>query len=668
VAGDDRGKRKPANDRTIYWTLSFYIPQEKLKPFAPGIPYKAHAFAAELREAAKRNEAQAGDPSAGYVDPATENLRRAIDPLFNDVADRSRLGMIDDFLFAGLPARDVILTLPETIEWMTEGKTFVVDLSGDAGLRERKFDFRSFWYVHGNGSLSWHAGFSHNYDEELKHELKGGTPVSYYLMSLLQKLAWPKEFDPLRGRDCPDGDCTTDGLVRIKVEDQFFWEFVKARFDEDAGHRLPQIFGPFGWRSTDADGRDARFGNLIESPESIEVPGLAHPDSRSCFFIHDKQFFELIQPKKGGTLTGRGSRVLDRNFEGYPDLIESVPVENGKRLLGPEYWRQVYATDAGIKSRASASAAPMRRAPEENAADLPDAGARLTYLYLAGFNQNIVDFMNQEASEILDSLDPIYPKSEEQEKEGFFIRYANPRSMITYVPRSRTLEVGNDFIGTCPYAFLIHALSLHNEVLTRAQEKETFGAIETIIDLIDQSRVKEEAGPDSVNDKGKGHNGANAKHRAELLNEAEALINRTRIDAFRKFDQHRYVNPFRYDTERDVFDEMEQLRGTSRLTKAYKAALDALDEQLRDVLRIRKESEDDESAARERRMSYIFSFLGFTGITGLILSTDDFLRQHASWLGKIMPHPEGVTLALIYWLVPAAIIFMIIRMFGPARR
>ncbi|MBB5684913.1 hypothetical protein [Sphingobium boeckii] len=147
-----------------------------------------------------------------------------------------------------------------------------------------------------------------------------------------------------------------------------------------------------------------------------------------------------------------------------------------------------------------------------------------------------------------------------------------------------------------------------------------------------------------------------------------ALINKTRIDAFRKFDQHRYVNPFRYDTERDVFEEMEQLRGTSRLTKAYKAALDALDEQLRDVLRIRKENEDGESASRERRMSYIFSFLGFTGITGLILSTDDFLRRHAPWLGKALPHAEGVTLALIYWLVPAALILIIIRLFGPARR
>ena len=31
----------------------------------------------------------------------------------------------------------------------------------------------------------------------------------------------------------------------------------------------------------------------------------------------------------------------------------------------------------------------------------------LDYLFLAGFNQNIIDFMNQDTSEILDSIDPI---------------------------------------------------------------------------------------------------------------------------------------------------------------------------------------------------------------------------------------------------------------------
>lgn len=77
----------------------------------------------------------------------------------------------------------------------------------------------------------------------------------------------------------------------------------------------------------------------------------------------------------------------------------------------------------------------------------------LDYLFLAGFNQNIIDFMNQSTSEILDSIDPIYPDSDEQSDERFFVRYANHRAMVTYVPKSRSLETGNDYIGTCPMRF-----------------------------------------------------------------------------------------------------------------------------------------------------------------------------------------------------------------------
>lgn len=68
-------------------------------------------------------------------------------------------------------------------------------------------------------------------------------------------------------------------------------------------------------------------------------------------------------------------------------------------------------------------------------------------------------------------LHPIYPVSDEQLRRGFFIRYANQRTMITYVSRSCTLEAGNDHILMCPYAFMIYLLALSNEHLTRQKEK-----------------------------------------------------------------------------------------------------------------------------------------------------------------------------------------------------
>ena len=621
---DGHNGRIPAEDRTVYWTLSFYIPREKIEPFAPDLPRNSRDFADELRRQQD-------------VDLPTMRMRQAIDPLFNDVADRSRLGKVEDFLFAGLSSGDVELTLPATIEWMTEGKKLVVDLADGKEVRQKRdFKFCSFWYVHGNGSVSWHAGLSHRYAAQMEQE-RGGVPTSLYLISLLQKLAWPKEFDPERGKDCDGLPCNTDRLVGIEIEDVAFWDYVTARFNEDAGAKLPAIFRDAGWHHADAQ-QSSLFKDLIEVRESVEVPGLSCPVTRSCFFFQDKAFFKLIQPKQDGRLIGRSNRVLDQDFVGYPEMIESLPVSSfGKRMLGADYWRKIHQ-DGGVFNEPGDGRLEQRTAengevPDPTSeVDRPDAYDRLAYLFLAGFNQNIIDFMNQEASEVLDSLDPIYPRLEEQEKEGFFIRFANPRSMITYVPRSRTLEVGNDFIGTCPYAFLIHALSMHNEALTRAQEKATFKAIGNIVRKIESAETLIEK---------KNHTAA-----ATSLRDAEKAINRTRMEAFFKFDQHRYANPFRYDTERDVFTELEQLRGTSRLKVAYEAALAALDEQANDIMRIRNEGEAEAISQRERRISYLFSFLGFTGLAGLLLSTDAFLRDHAGW--TFTRHSSEI-LALLYW-------------------
>jgi len=689
--------RTPAENGTIYWTLSFYISADKLSAYAPGLKDPSAEIVASLSDALNNSYSPA-DARVESIIERTKALRQAIDPLFNDVADRSRLGKVEDFLFAGRDARPVTLTMPKQIKWTTEGKSFVVDLSANRKDRERSFEFRSFWYAHGNGGVSWHVSLWHCYKAALKSELKGGVPVSFYLMSLLQKLAWPKEFDP---QSCQEQPCTTDRLVNVDIDGEAFWNFIESEFDADANLVLPMLFRKLGWGPSRE--KTKLFDTLVPAVPSIEVPGLNYRDNRSSFFIHDKEFFDLIQPKRGGALVGRGTRILDRNFVGYPRLLEDVRSDRGAhRHLNQTYWSAVHGAGAGSTRRSSRDR--TGEPATSHRTSLPNAAQRLTYLFLAGFNQNIIDFMNQEASEILDSLDPIYPRSGEQEEEGFFIRYANPRSMITYVPRSRTLEVGNDFIGTCPYAFLIHALSMHNEALTRDHEKSTFEAIKAVMKAIDTAEklnAKNDDTPERVRlwrarlapirpviflgrslaalgamlaasiwrwlQSWRGHASLPLEPAKDVnyhLALAEASINETRINAFRKYDQHRYANPFRYDTERDVFEAMEQLRGTSRLREAYRAALDALDEQTRDIQRMRKEADAAHGTAREKRLSYIFSFLGFTGITSLILSTDDFMRK-----SKTAPvDSANFALAVSYWFIPAVAIFMLIRAFGSASR
>ena len=548
-----------ARDGTLYWTLSFYLPARLVGP--------------------QRPEPAIGDD--------TRCLREAIEPLFNDIADRSSWeGKVDDRMFAAAPVERLHLRMPTHVCWSTEGRRFRVAVPEP--LRERYVGLRRFWYQHGNGAISWHLSFDYFYGDDLAKET--GTPghpaLTYYFMSLLQKLAWPKEF---RGGE---GKPSTDALVGIEVRPlgaggtvatdwQGFWTFVETLFRQDCARRLDTVCMRDLANDPAADaGRPppAALADFIEHllgenrRPSIEIPGLDHHECRSLFFVHDPVLFNLIQPVDAdtGAIVKRRQRVRDRDYQPYPAhirdeaLVESGNDIDGSRttLLGSRYWETV--RPAGDRK----------------------AESRLAYLFLAGFNQNIIDFMNQEASEVLDSLDPIYPKSDDQEEEGFFIRYANPRSMITYVKRSRTLEVGNDWIGTCPYAFLIHALAMHNEALTRAQEKDTFGTIGRIRDRI----------------------------AAREFEEAEKTINAIRIAAFEVYERHRYHNPFRYDTERDVFESLDQLRGTSRRRQAYEMGLASLEEQNRDLTRELEQIEDKAQRRREFGLAILFGLLGVSGV------------------------------------------------------
>lgn len=530
-AGTPRHHR--ALDRTLYWTQSFYL--------------------SDTLVGAKLDDPATAD---------TERMREAIEPLFNDIADRSSWrGQVEDRMFAAAPAQRLRLRMPEAVNWSTEGRRFVVRVP-DA-QRERGVNLRRFWYQHGNGAISWHLGFDYCYDDDLARETAaGGAPLTYYFLSLLQKLAWPKEFGRPRGTAC------TDDLVGIDVrraEDGVdawvgFWAFVEALFREDAARLLPLA-------CTRGAGLDLERLLRDNRRDSIEIPGLKHHECRSLFFVQDDALFRLIQPIDEGRIVKRRERVGDE-FERYPklilDLVKAGTGDDGARAveLDDDYWSKA------------------------RPADDAEAETRLGYLFLAGFNQNIIDFMNQEASEVLDSLDPIYPKSDDQEEEGFFIRYANPRSMITYVRRSRTLEVGNDWIGTCPYAFLIHVLAMHNEALTRAQERATFEAIESIREMI----------------------------RLKQFEKAEEAINDVRIDAFDVYERNRYHNPFRYDTERDVFESLEQLRGTSRRKQAYEMGLASLEEKTKDLAREREKLEDAQQRRRDNGITILFGLLGVSGL------------------------------------------------------
>lgn len=595
-----------AEDGTLYWTLSFYIPFADIRPSAPAAG-AITALPPPFKAEHKLRDVDAGE------NEATRRVREAIDPLFNDIADRTRQGDVLDRLLVEGQRSTVYFHLPDRLGWKTEGRRFRVNIP--AGDRRRAAEMRRYWYLHSDGALSWHVAFAVRYRDALDRELAEQRASTLYFLSALQKLAWPKECDatgitPL----------TTDNLLNIGVsegdEDAAhtpFWESLRRWFDDDA-QILVRVHGAHA---------AAQGVSLLGQGKCIEVPGLSMCETRSLFFVQDDAFFKLIQPKTPlGRLVPRRERVLDDVFKQYPAHIKALtPDAEQAYLLDAPFWAKLFAQDSEADSVAAGGG------DADDPFPLPDATDRLLYLFLAGFNQNIIDWTNQEASEVLDSLDPIYPASDEQLEEGFFIRYANPRSLITYVPRSRTLEVGNDHILTCPYAFLIHVLAMNNEYLTRQKEKRAFDVIDWVSGQLRTERATDYAA-------------------------IEQAINRLRIDSFEHFDRHRYANPFRYDTERDVFDELERLRGTSRLEIAYKEALHALEEQTKDLERLQARAAANAESKRNLALTLLFGMVGLSGLGQLAFNIVDYLERDGFADGMQMHDWTPLGIAFL-WLLPA---------------
>jgi hypothetical protein len=315
------------------------------------------------------------------------------------------------------------------------------------------------------------------------------------------------------------------------------------------------------------------------------------PRFRFMFFFQDQEFFRRLLPPidpETGKPTPRALLVQERCYVPFLKKIEEFESPDGAVVdMGADYWDWVLTRPDYVKLRLETPElrdALKREIPAWEDDTRPDC---LQYLFLSGFNQNIIDFMNQDASEIQDSTDPIYPKTEDQISERFFVRFANARALTTYVRASRSLEAGNDYIGTCPYAFLIHVLALHNEFLARDYERST-------LELIDR---------------------VNGFNRRERWSEAAEEFYEFRTGVYASYFNHRYANVFRYDTEADVFSEVEQRRGTERKTKYLEGIVANLEKQTGD-LEARVQKREDKT------FTFAVSAVGLFGLFQLLLQIE----------------------------------------------
>lgn len=673
-----------ALDGTAYWTLSLYIAADRLADIYDA-PLKDDPGKA-LRAAQMRHK-----PSFA--------LRNAIDPLFNDIADRDFFGRPRDFLFAaGLGADDggrpwnlgsaadairteteLVFKVPQQFHWVTEGVRFNCDLNE---ALHRKVRLRRFWFAHSDGALSYHLSFEHCYktgrqgsERDILHDPHG--IQTYYFLSLLQKLAAPKEFmlgeEQLEGLTRANGDAAylnpflsavqtgIDPLDKIAVqedaEENTFWRFVRGKFVNDARMLLGEVFALPGELS------DSLLEAMPDMTEVIEVPGLKLPRCRYLFHINDERFFNRLLPINPLTQEGLARKQVVRTqcFVPFRAMIngatrpangpapQSVWLGGDKGLESDLAWykfdlsgtyekwiregffldpeneiegkNQPYPNEPALKRGLHSGTALICYDAKDQPIDPPipvhipayETGRAdcLDYLFLAGFNQNIIDWLNQDTSEILDSIDPIYPTEDLQADERFFVRYANHRGMITYVAGSRSLEIGNDYIGTCPYAFLIHVLALHNEFLARDHEKRTAERIEKIDRVVQKLR--------------KARLAETLRSRSQVL---ETAINNLKLDGYRKYERHRYLNIFRYDTEAAVFEKLAELRGTDWRGEAMDKALATLEEYASDLDRRQAKALDDEQRERDGRLGALIGLVGVISGVGTLFSLVEYLEGH----------------------------------------
>jgi len=381
--------------RTLYLTISLIVEVERLEK-----AYSHYGF----------NISHLKEKIEHYQD--SHAIAQAINPMFDDIADRKRDIYVQVFLIdtpsqvhiatEDEPNLDEIIGLhfSNQVSWKTEGKQFSAMLNDTGEKIEIMAKCRAFWFGHSNGSLTYHLSLEIEYEPTLSN---------FYVLSGLQKLIFPSEGTKQLQQE-------THLFCETEPDRQFtFWEWFEKKFNRHANSLLTEFL-------------ELKFKDQFESPwtqllalsDEEGRSNIPLPARRAIFLFKDKSFFELLHSEARNQFTGN-------TIAPWKNLATS----------------QVYDCTSN-----------------------PLDEVQTSYYFLSGFFQNIIDFFRQDTSEVLDSTEPIY-------EDPHFLLYANPRCLYEVVSSSRSLEQGGrDWLGTCPYLLLVHIMAFHNETLVLQFEKK----------------------------------------------------------------------------------------------------------------------------------------------------------------------------------------------------
>lgn len=569
----------------LFATLSFFIEDEVLRKCGKklGLPQW---------DPPTRKKLQATLQSPGRGD-----LSDAIDPMFNDIAVRDRNSRLDEFLISApkeLSHDEIRLTIPQHVDWTTEGKQFKVQFADPVS---RPIACRMFWYVHGNGAISYHASFEIpspvNSDKEPSTGHEQNTFETLYFLAVFQKLMFPKELkrNPpsmrdgfLTGIKLLDRECVrrSSGTDQFLPPDLTFSGYLRQRFNahfDDLVAWIRSRVDGRGFNGEPAHVKQDAWDLLVKKEDFIEVPGLELQQARGLFLFRDKNLFDCLRERKEHLGHHTYKPVLPQPEGGVYVIKESLLTE------------------------------------------IPQTH-RVEYYFLSGFFQNIIDFLNQDASEIWDGTDAIYP-TDPEEKDPFFFRYSNARCLYQVVKSSRSLDIGREFIGTCPYIFLVHLTSLYNEFLIRGYEAKVNKALSAL-------------------DPGDGgHSGSSLQELfkksiteprlpEEWIRKMEIMIAKFhafRHQAFTGYTRHLYGNIFRYDTERDVFKSVSRIRAVQKRLADCDKIVTGIDQTVTDLrANVRHQAELRRQNSNDT-LSVFVAAIGVFSVLAVLLQAHDLYER-----------------------------------------
>ncbi len=549
----------------VHFTLSLMIDGEHLNRLLADFGGGAAAW----------GQAMLRDVEHDYADSGA--LQRAIGPMFDDISDRERNLFVKDFLLdtpnaPGLaePGEHNICALVDLalpcadVHWTTEGAlTRVVLPSQGAEIRFDGVRCRAFWMAHSNDALSYHLSF----EVPFVHDLAG-----YYGLALLQKLFFPTEetawvLGEGGWRACAPGTSAADAPTLMT--------FMEALFESHVGDLFAALRAP-----RPGDAAPARFAGLDVARFAAHAwqglvlnpgGGPAGPPQMQGLWLSSasrRRLLVLLRDR-------RSFDVIDRMRE------EASPLKHFSALSAVGGCYQASAVLAHLRTHAG-----------------PDADGRdtcadmLCAVFLSGFFQNIVDFLEQDGLEVFDGLSPLYPDDDGGAANEGYLLYAAPKAIYEVVRSSRSLDgAGRAWLGTCPYLFLVHVTAFHNESIVRAYERR----------VTELTRELERLGVKA----------GEVEHAA--FGEAFRCIREFRLRTFEQVHKHLSFNIFRYETEKAFFRGIEAVRGVD----ARKAYWDGVLEHLTETIDALK---DDRVARYGNTIAVLGSVLAVLGLIQLWLA------------------------------------------------